>query len=452
MAASINRRGFIGSAAVTGASACLATSVVPGTTEASVSAASVSAASGAGAAAAASEKAVVEWPVWNETDEKALLDVLNSGKWGRSAAARRLPEFEATFAAKMRARHCIATASGTTALLTVMGALGIGPGDEVILPPYTFVATFNAITSSYALPVFVDSDAESFQIDPKKIDSAVTSATKLLLPVHIGGSPADLDAIMAVARERKLPVIEDACQAPLAEWRGQPVGTIGLAGCFSFQASKNLTSGEGGAILTNDETFANQCYNFHTPGGGRPAPSSGRGANYRLTEFQAGLLLSQWTRFAEQSGQRDTNAAYLTKLLEEIPGISPARLTAGCTRSGWHLYMLRYDRTQFANLSRAGFLKELGRQGISASGGYSSLNNSNHVRALAGNPHYIRIYGKEVMENWVERNQCPVNDLLCEEAVWFTQTRLLGPADGMDRIADVIRDIQKRSGDLAKAE
>ncbi len=437
-----HRRGFINRAAAGAAGAYLGAST----------ALNGSAAEAADQAAApARQRANVEWPVWDEHEEQALLDVLNSGRWGRSSGGRRLPEFEARFAETMKAKYCLATSSGTTALMTTLGALGIGPGDEVILPPYTFVATFNVITNNYALPIFVDTDAETFQIDPKKIAAAVTPATRLLLPVHIGGSPADMDGVNAVAKARELPVIEDACQAPLAEWRGQPVGTLGLGGCFSFQASKNLTSGEGGAVVTNDESFANLCYNFHTPGNPKPAPSSGRAANFRMTEFQAGLLLAQWDRFLEQSRRREENAAYLTKLLDEIPGIQPARLTDGCTRSGWHLYMLRYDPRQFEDLPRAVLLRELSRAGVPASGGYSSLNNSSHVRALASNPHYIRIYGQKAMDEWLERCQCPVNDRLCEEALWFTQTMLLKDRSVMDRIAEVLRDIQKRAGDLKRA-
>ena len=196
--------------------------------------------------------------------------------------------------------------------------------------------------------------------------------------------------------------------------------------------------------------FANQCYNFHTPGGAKPASSSGRGANYRLTEFQAGLLLAQWSRLDTQAKTREANAAYLTELLGRIPGITPARLVSGCTRSGWHLYMLRYDKQHFAELSRKTFLNELAKAGVAASGGYTSLNNSSHVRALTANSHYQRLYGKDNMARWLEANQCPVNDRLCEEAVWFSQTKLLGSRAEMGRVAEVIADVQKRAGDLAK--
>lgn len=396
-------------------------------------------------------KAVTEWPVWDETEENALLNVLNSGTWGRTSGGPRCAEFEAAFSKRLQAKYCVATASGTTALLTALGALNIGPGDEVILPPYTFVATFNVITNNFALPVFVDSDPHTFQIDPTKISGSVTSATKLLLPVHIGGYSADMDAINAVAKQHSLQVIEDACQAPLAEWRGTPVGTQGIGGCFSFQSSKNLNCGEGGAITTNDESFFHKCYNYHTPGGGKPAASAGRGANYRLTEFQAALLVAQLTRFEKQSNERNANATYLTKLLSEIPGIAPAQLTSGCTRSAYHLYMFRYNKEHFANLPRAKFLAELNRLGVGGSGGYGPLNTTPHVRAIATNPHYIKIYGQERMTKWLEQSHCPVNDQLCQDAVWFSQFSLLGDQSKMDRVAEAIRDIQKRAGELTRA-
>ena len=388
------------------------------------------------------------WPRWDATEEKALLDVLSSGRWGRTAGGVRVKEFESAFASLMQGRHCIATSSGTTALLTALGALNIGPGDEVVIPPYTFVATFNAITASFALPVFADSDPTTFQIDPASGTAALTPATKLLLPVHIGGSPADLDALTALRKARGLTLLEDACQAPLAAWRGRPVGTAGIGGCFSFQASKNLTAGEGGAILTNDEAFANLCYNYHTPGGGRPGASSGRGANFRLTEFQGALLTAQLTRFEAQSRIREANAAHLSTLLREIPGIAPAALTAGCTRSGWHLYMFRYDAAQFDGLPRAKFVRALSQAGIAANTGYSALNTSPHVQALAANPHYRRIYGASAMQTWLERNRCPANDRLVEQAVWLAQTKLLEPRAEMERIATVIADIRHRAGDL----
>ncbi|MCA9161046.1 MAG: DegT/DnrJ/EryC1/StrS family aminotransferase, partial [Planctomycetales bacterium] len=248
-----------------------------------------------------------------------------------------------------------------------------------------------------------------------------------------------------VAREHNIPFIEDACQAPLAVWRGQPVGTHGLGGCLSFQASKNLTAGEGGAVLTNDEDFANRCYDFQTPGGGRAKASNGRGSNYRMTEFQGSILLTQLARLEAQAKQRDENAKYLSELLAKIPGIKPAKLYDGCDRSAWHLYMFHYDPQAFGGRPRATFLKELREAGVSASPGYSPLNRSAHVLALANNPHYLKIYGRDFMAGWAERNACPVNDQLCQQAVWFTQTVLLGTRDDMERIAASIDQVRMKA-------
>jgi perosamine synthetase len=443
MKAPLSRRKFISGAATAGAGICLS---VP------AAVAAEKPAPAAQPAAASAKKPATAWPIVDAREEKALLDVLHSGKWGRTGGGpTRVQEFEKIFADRMGAKFCVATSSGTTALLSSLGALNVGPGDEVILPPYTFVATFNVITANFALPVFADVDPTSFQVDPAKMAAAITPATKVLMPVHIGGSPCDLGAIADLARKRNVALLEDACQAPGADWEGQPVGTKGIGGCFSFQASKNLTSGEGGAVVTNDEAFANQVYNFHTPGGPKPGNSWGRAANYRLTEFQAALLLAQYSRFNDQQDVRNANAQHLSAMLKKIPGITPAKLHGAKSRSGWHLYMFRYDARQFAGLPRAKFIQALAKADIQASSGYGSLNTSPHVKAIAANPHYQRIYGRETMAKWVERNQCPVNDKLIEEGVWFGQTRLLGSKSDMERIAETIASIQKRAGELARA-
>jgi perosamine synthetase len=399
-------------------------------------------------------EAFPHWPVTDSEDREALLQVFGSGRWSRSYGGSVASEFETAYAERMGARHCIAVANGTSALFASLAALGVGPGDEVILPPYTFVATLNVILLQHALPLFVDVDAETFQIDAGKVEPAITERTAALIPVHIGGAAADLDAVLSAAARHRLPVVEDACQAHLGEWRGRKVGTLGDAGCFSFQASKNLNCGEGGAILTNDAALAEKCYAFHNNCRPRPSASydgrylGSRGANLRLTDFQAALLLSQMRRLEEQSRVREENAAYLTRLLEEIPGVRPARLHAGCTRNAWHLYMFRYNPEAFAGLSRQGFLRALHAEGIPCSGGYSPLNRESFVLATLKTRAYQRMYPPELLSGWEERNHCPVNDLLCKEAVWFTQTQLLGPRSDMDQMAAAIRKIRAASGSL----
>ena len=396
------------------------------------------------------------WPVINQNEEKALNEVLESKKWCR-LGSNKVDSFEQEYKKLTGAKHCLATSSGTNALYTVLGALDIGPGDEVIIPVYTFIATYNVIALNYALPVFVDTDIETFQIDANKIEAAITKQTKIIMPVHIGGSPADLDKIIEISQKTKIPVIEDACQAHLAEWRGKMVGTFGLAGAFSFQASKNLNSGEGGAILTNDEKFAQACYSFHNQGqGGRDISyNSGsigtRGTNVRLSEFQGNLLQAQMTRVVEQTNIRTENANYLTKMMNQIPGITPAKLYEGTTRSAYHLYMFRYDKNHFAGLSREKFLNALTKEGIPCSEGYGMMNKGAYVTGLAKNKHYLNIYGEKTMNHWLERNQCPQNDkLTSEQSVWFFQNMLLGSKNEMEQIVKAIQKIQKYAAEINK--
>ena len=392
------------------------------------------------------------WPVADVREEDALVRVIRSGKWfrGENVAA-----FETAYASLTGAQHCLATANGTSALITSLGALGVGPGDEVIVPPYTFVATVNAVLMMRALPVFVDSDLETFQMDARKVEQAISGATRVIMPVHLGGSSADLDTIMEAARRRGVTVVEDACQAHLAEWRGRKVGTYGKAGCFSFQASKNLNSGEGGAILTDDAEFVETCYRFHNNGRGRRNTGDdfsyrNSGANLRMTEFQAALLTAQMTRLEAQARTRDENAAYLTSLLRQIPGISPARMYEGCTRNAYHLYMFRYDSTRFSGLPRAGFLKALAAEGIPSQGGYSPLNKEPFLEAALSNPAIQAIYSRPRLEAWRAQTRCPQNDRLCSEAVWLVQRMLLGSRQDMEDIAAAVGKVQAHAPQLAK--
>lgn len=393
------------------------------------------------------------WPIHDATEEKALIDVLNSNKWGR-LNGNVTAKFEAEYAKAHDVSHSLAVSSGTSALYTMLGAMDLGPGDEVILPVYTFVATYNVVVLNYALPILIDTDPESFQIDTTKIERAITDQTKLIMPVHIGGSPANLDHVLEIGSKHKLPIIEDACQAHLAEWKGKKVGSYGLGGAFSFQSSKNLTCAEGGAITSNSKEFIDRCYTFHNQGqagsGTSYATGAGtRGTNLRLTEFQAGLLLAQMTRLEQQAKRRSDNASYLTELFNEIPGITPAKLHKGTTNSAYHLYMFRYDKNQFQGMSRERFFEAMAAEGIPCSAGYGQMNSGGYVQGLAKNPHYLKIYGEKTMKEWLERIHCPQNDKLTkEESVWFTQTMLLGERNDMEKIADAVRRIQKNAGKI----
>jgi dTDP-4-amino-4,6-dideoxygalactose transaminase len=395
-----------------------------------------------------------KWPSWpqvSQKDEIAWMDVLKGGHWNRRGG-HYLQNFEEVWARTLGAKHCLATANGTAALITALNALEVGPGDEVIVPVYTFVATVNSVLMHHALPVFVDTDQETFQIDARKIEVAITPRTRVIVPVHIGGSPADLDTILAIGKQHGIPVLEDACQAHLAEWRGRKVSTLGDIGCFSFQASKNLNSGEGGCVITNHDNHLEVCRSFHD--NGRGSASAGfnyvrNGCNLRMTEFQAALLIEQMSRLEEQSRQRAQNAQYLTSLLRQIPGIAPARMYEGCTRNAYHLYMFRYDQQRFANLPRARFLKALAAEGVPASGGYTPLNKEPLIEHTLGSRAYQRIYDQKTLNEYRERVSCPANDKLCAEGVWLMQTMLLGSRSDMDQIAEAIRKIHAHAASLA---
>jgi len=394
------------------------------------------------------------WPIVQENDEKGWMEVLRSKDWCRAGDGHYATRFEETWAETLGAKYCVATSCGTTALYASLNALEVGPGDEVILPPYTFVATLNVILMQHALPVFVDSDRETFQIDAGKIEAKITSRTRCIMPVHLGGNPVDMDVVLDVAKRHKLPVLEDACQAHTGAWRNRRVSTLGNLGCFSFQASKNLNSGEGGAILTSDPGLHEFCKSFQNQGRG-PAGATfayaRQGSNLRMTEFQAALLLQQLTRVEEQSRVREQNAQYLTSMLREIPGISPARMYGGTTRNGYHLYMLRYDPAHFAGVPRARFVAALTKEGIPCASGYTPLNKEPFVQRTLNSPVYRTMYSEREIAEWGERNACPENDMLCEEAVWLFQTMLLGPRQDMDEIAEAIRKIQKHAGNLVRA-
>lgn len=392
-----------------------------------------------------------DWPILKQSDDAAWLDVLHQKNWcslnGDVAA-----DFERAYAERNGSPHCVAIANGTNALYASLHAAGVGPGDEVLVPPYTFVATVNAVLLQYALPVFVDSDFDSHQIDPASITPRVNENTRAVIPVHIGGNPADMDAVMKVAKGNGLAVIEDACQAHFAEWRGRKVGSIGDSGCFSFQVTKILPSGEGGAVLANDEEFADRVRAFYNNG---RSPNSRYGSGYiqngsnlRMTEFQAQLLLLGLERIEAQLKRREENAQYLSELLEDIPGVYPAKQYDGVTRCAYYLYMFKIDPNELEGLSKSRFVDALRKEGISCSGGYSPLNKLDFLKKELNSRHFKRLFSEERLERYWEENVCPANDRLCDVAGWFYHEQLLGTREDTEQIAMAIRKIVNHAGEL----
>ena len=394
------------------------------------------------------------WPQTRPEDEASWLDALRACKWWRQEG-HYVRDFEAAWARKLDTRYCVAMANGTGALIAAMHAVEVGPKDEVLVGPYTFIATINAIMAHFALPVFVDTDPESHMMDARKIEAAVTPRTRCILPVHLGGNVADMDTILAVSRKRGIPVVEDACQAHLAEWRGKKAGTLGQFGCFSFHKFKNLPGGEAGGLVTNDETLYRHAYGFHShyrsPGERAADPAIARnGINLRMMEFQAAVLMAQMKHLDERARTRDQNVGYLTDLLKEVRGVVPAKMYGGCTRNAYHLYMMRYAPEAFAGMARERFLAAMRAEGIPVGPGYGTLNKDAFLENTLNSRAFRAIYTKEEIAAWRERNHCPANDRLAQTGMWLGQNVLLGAKTDIEDIVTAIRKIQ-RHADAVKA-
>jgi perosamine synthetase len=395
------------------------------------------------------------WPKWLESWESAVINVLRSGKWFRGDGGH-VAEFEKGYANLLGAKRCVATASGTTALLVALHVMDVDAGDEVIVSPYTFVATYNAILINKALPVFADTDPATLTMDPASIESRITDRTRAILPVHIYGMPCEMDAINAIARQHKLAVVEDACQAWLAEYKGRKCGTLGDLGCFSFQNSKHLPSGEGGAVTGNSDELMDRCHAFHDVGRGTGTfkgekPFFTRGSNYRMQQFQAVILMQQFEKLVQETAQRRESADYLGAQLKQIPGIHPARLPDN-SRAVWHLYPFRYDAEQFHGLSREKFIRALSAEGIPCSSVYHEQYFDGLLDEAMNSRGFKRLFSAERLKAWRESfHELKGNRQVCATTVAIPQNVLLAGRKDMDHIITAVHKIHTHSAALAKA-
>ncbi|MGH2562714.1 MAG: DegT/DnrJ/EryC1/StrS family aminotransferase [Thermomicrobiales bacterium] len=379
------------------------------------------------------------WPIFDEREERQLLDVLHSGRWG-TISGDKVATFARRFAEFQDARFGVCVPNGTLALEMSLQALDVGPGDEVITTPYTFIATATAILIRGAKPVFVDINPATYNIDAAQIEPAITERTKAIVPVHVGGQPAAMDAILAVARHHNLRVLEDACQAWGAQWNGHGVGALGDLGCFSFQASKNITAGEGGIVLTNDDDLYARCWSLHNVGRvpeGAWYQHEILGRNLRLAEWEGAILLAQLERLPEHASIREANAATLDQALRtRTPGITPATVDRQVTRHAHHLFLMRYDKTAFGEHTRDEFLTALHAEGITpASAGYVPLTHSPAIRRT-----FAELFGPPSV---AELQGCPEAVRAASDTIWLNQTALLGTPADVESIVAAIEKIQR---------
>lgn len=369
------------------------------------------------------------WPVFGPEEEAALLAALRSGVWG-SIDGTFVKQLEVEFAALQAARYGVSCVNGTMALSVALKALDIGPGDEVLVPPYTFIATASAALMIGAIPVFVDVDPETLLIDPSLIDAAVSPRTKAIIPVHHAGSPADMDGVMAAAKRHGLRVIEDAAQAHGAAWRGTPVGAIGDIGTFSFQSSKPINAGEGGMMTTNDATLDELLWSYRNVGrrrGGEWYEHVRLGWNLRMTEFQAAVLLEQMKRMPAQQAHRTEAAAYLSDRLRMIPGVVPLKVPDGVTAHSWYSYHWRWLGAADGGLPKPDFAEALRAEGVPVFGGYTPLNRNQAVR-----DEIARLGG-------TEPGPCPNAERAeTDEILMFSMPILMGTHADLDDVAAAV--------------
>jgi perosamine synthetase len=394
------------------------------------------------------------WPQWREAWEPEVLKVFRSCHWFRGQGGH-VAEFEQRYAQLLGARKCLATASGTTALIVSLHVVDVDAGDEVIVSPYTFIASYNAILTSKALPVFADTDPATLTMDATSIESRITDRTRAIMPVHIYGMPCDMDPITAVAKQHKLAVIEDACQAWLAEYKGRKCGTLGDFGCFSFQESKHIPAGEGGAITGMSEELIDKCNSYHncgrSAGTNKGNGSFTRGNNYRMTQAQAVILMQQFDKLVKQTEIRRANADYLNANLGKIPGITPVRLPEN-SRAVWHVYSFRYDATQFNGLSRNQFVKAFTAEGVPCSGGYQEQYFDGLLDEAIASRGFKRLWGAARLKAYRDSfHDLKGNKQVCETTVAMPQYLLLSDRSDVDHIVEAVRRIQTHSAALAKA-
>ena len=391
------------------------------------------------------------WPIFDQTEEQALLEVVRSGVWAHIGHGKKEGEFEQAFAKYADVPHAIALTNGTHTLRLAMEALGIGPGDEVIVPGLTWQATASSVLDVNAIPILVDIDINTFAIDPKAVEAAITSRTRAIIPVYLYGRMCDMDALTDIAARYNLYIIEDCAHQHGSRWRGVNAGAIGDVGSFSLQSSKILNTGEGGLVTTKDDRLnayirsMKSCGRPHEPGW--PSMQSG---NFRLTEFQSAIGLCQLARQDEQNKLRVKNAAWLEEEAAKIGGVAPLYQYSGTTFQTYYNWTLAYDAEQWGGVNKFAFVKALEAEyedSIPLMSTYMPLHHSKLYRPLSKKTHKLsEDYAKAINPARYELPMC--DKAYYEVAVNFAHHTLLMDAAGNQRLIDAIVKVKENLDDL----
>lgn len=389
------------------------------------------------------------WPQWpamlaDDSMMESITKTTKSGIWSRiQSPSGTVATFEKEYAKLMGTQFCVGTGSGTQALATCVEAMDIGPGDEVITSPYTDFGTVSAILTSRALPVLVDLDRASYQLDVALIEKKINKNTKAIIPVHMMGMPCEMDKIMAIARKYNLKVIEDACQANFAHYQGKQLGTIGDVGCFSFQASKQIACGEGGAIISNNAELMDDCYTVQNHGTNRKGSNVTIGPKYRMNEFEGAILMGQIGSARARFQKRNENANYLISKLKGFGGLVPQKQYSGTESGGYYHFAMSYHKEHFNNVERSRFLKAVSAEGVNLSPYIArGLHIEPWIDHIKGLNEYLKMYSPARLKQYTDEMACPNCDLICNEemVVLPGSSCLLGTRQDMD---DVINAVMK---------
>ncbi len=389
------------------------------------------------------------WPIYDDEEIKALTDVIKSGKWWCGSPGTHKGEnvwaFQTEFAKFQEAKHCLAIFNGTVAIEVPLLAAGIGLGDEVIVSDYTFVASGSAVIATNAVPIFCDIDPETFVMDVSKVESLITKNTKAIVAVHLGGNPVAMDRLMEIAKKHNLFVVEDCAHAHGSRFKGKIVGNWGNVGTFSFQASKVLNSGEGGAITTNDAKLAELIYSIEDCGRNINEyfyKHLRYGSNYRMTEYQAAVLRAQMKKFPSQHKVRNENAKYFATKLNEVDGIKTMKLTPGTDELGWYVFPIVFESKKFGGMTKAEFYKKLNQKGVPTDDCYPPLHGLDCFKNIN-----LRKGIEYSKSNWggkkSDDKNFPVVSDIFSRSIEFPQELLLASKDKLDWVVNLIKSFKK---------
>ena len=397
---------------------------------------------------AVSELVPTRWPIYDDREKEALIEVLESGSWcsaGKSES--KVGEFEKKFAEYIGTKYASGVPSGTAAIELACRMCNIEPGDEVIVTSVSFIASASGVVIANGVPIFVDVDPETYQMSPDAVEAAITDRTRIIEAVHYGGYPADMDRIMEIAKNHDLYVIEDSAEGHGSEWRGRRVGSIGDIGAFSFQMGKPLTCGEGGGITYSDDELATTCYaysRFGTRKGGEKYQHYIPAGNSRMSEFLGAILSVQLSRLGEQTEIRHKNGEYFASGLEKIGGVSALKRDPRVTKRGYYFYFIRYDASKWGGVHRNKFKEILAAEGVQTYGA--------HNQPLYKNPAFMNIKKSALHGNIVDytKVKCPEAERIYDSEVLAMRKDFLMERGNIYRILGALQKLRDNIDEVVK--